>query len=155
MDGREHPLCDASAEDLARGAVEWLAEVMVADVKDPSLYHGLAGMVLALREAQWLRPAPPDRPRGRGTYGSAPAAGPGMRSPGPTTQSRSTPIEQPPKRPDLTKLEHPLQHASGAMSGVLSAYGSLADIRMVTVVRQVSTVDVWRILAVVATRLLW
>jgi len=39
-------------EDLARRGSDWLAEVMVDDREDPSLYHGLAGVVLALHEAE-------------------------------------------------------------------------------------------------------
>ncbi|WP_406047237.1 lanthionine synthetase LanC family protein [Kribbella sp. NBC_00889] len=35
---------------LARGAADWLVG-KVADCKDPSLYHGMAGIVLALQEA--------------------------------------------------------------------------------------------------------
>lgn len=38
-------------EDLARGAVEWLTK-QLGDLDDPSLYHGLAGVALALYEAQ-------------------------------------------------------------------------------------------------------
>jgi hypothetical protein len=38
-------------EVLARGASDWLAEC-AAGLDDPSLYHGLAGVVLALHEAE-------------------------------------------------------------------------------------------------------
>jgi hypothetical protein len=41
-----------SAERIARGAADWLAARVENGVQDPSLYHGLAGMVLALLEAQ-------------------------------------------------------------------------------------------------------
>ncbi|WP_325603961.1 lanthionine synthetase LanC family protein [Nocardioides sp.] len=36
---------------LARGAADWLLTMHSADVEDPSLYHGQAGVVLALQEA--------------------------------------------------------------------------------------------------------
>jgi hypothetical protein len=39
------------AEELARGAADWLVDGTVLDADDPSLYHGLAGVVLALHEA--------------------------------------------------------------------------------------------------------
>jgi len=52
VDGSEQSSCGAGrAEQLARGAADWLAGVAGADLKDPSLYHGMAGVVLALREA--------------------------------------------------------------------------------------------------------
>lgn len=38
-------------EGLARGAADWLNTAMMAQLDDPSLYHGLAGVVLALGEA--------------------------------------------------------------------------------------------------------
>jgi hypothetical protein len=38
-------------ENLARGATEWLADAVINKLADPSLYAGLAGAVLALREA--------------------------------------------------------------------------------------------------------
>ena len=41
----------AQAERLARGAADWLIDSSGLDPGDPSLYHGLAGMVLALHEA--------------------------------------------------------------------------------------------------------
>jgi Lanthionine synthetase C-like protein len=41
----------AQAARLARGAADWLAEGAVSDPADLSLYHGLAGVVLALHEA--------------------------------------------------------------------------------------------------------
>jgi hypothetical protein len=41
-----------AVERLARGAVDWLTEPTVMDSEDPSLYHGLAGVVLALHEAE-------------------------------------------------------------------------------------------------------
>jgi hypothetical protein len=40
-----------AAARLARRAVEWLINVHAADSADPSLYHGQAGVVLALKEA--------------------------------------------------------------------------------------------------------
>ncbi len=40
-----------SAEDLARGAADWLVDHAGPDLEDPSLYHGRAGVVLALHEA--------------------------------------------------------------------------------------------------------
>ena len=39
------------AADLARGAADWLVDHAEPDREDPSLYHGLAGVVLALHEA--------------------------------------------------------------------------------------------------------
>ena len=39
------------AADLALGAADWLVEGVGTDAGDPSLYHGLAGVVLALHEA--------------------------------------------------------------------------------------------------------
>jgi hypothetical protein len=39
------------AADLALGAADWLVEGVGTDPDDPSLYHGLAGVVLALHEA--------------------------------------------------------------------------------------------------------
>jgi hypothetical protein len=41
----------AQAERLARGAADWLIDATSADPEDASLYHGLAGVVLALHEA--------------------------------------------------------------------------------------------------------
>jgi lantibiotic modifying enzyme len=41
----------AQAERLARGAADWILGGSGADSGDPSLYHGLAGVVLALHEA--------------------------------------------------------------------------------------------------------
>jgi hypothetical protein len=41
----------AQAARLARGAADWLIDGTGADPADPSLYHGLAGVVLALHEA--------------------------------------------------------------------------------------------------------
>jgi hypothetical protein len=41
----------AEAERLARRAVDWLLERPADETADPSLYHGRAGIVLALREA--------------------------------------------------------------------------------------------------------
>jgi hypothetical protein len=41
----------ARAAGLARGAADWLIEGTGVDPRDPSLYHGLAGVVLALEEA--------------------------------------------------------------------------------------------------------
>lgn len=40
------------AEHLARGAADWLAERVEVGVDDPSLYHGLAGILMALHEAR-------------------------------------------------------------------------------------------------------
>jgi hypothetical protein len=42
---------DAQAARLARGAADWLLDGAGADCGDVSLYHGLAGVVLALHEA--------------------------------------------------------------------------------------------------------
>ena len=41
----------AEAARLARGAADWLIDGSGADPDDPTLYHGLAGVVLALHEA--------------------------------------------------------------------------------------------------------
>ncbi len=41
----------AQAARLARGAADWLIDGPGADLGDPSLYHGLAGIVIALHEA--------------------------------------------------------------------------------------------------------
>jgi len=41
----------AQAASLARGAADWLLDGTGVDPADPSLYHGLAGVVLALHEA--------------------------------------------------------------------------------------------------------
>lgn len=41
----------AQAARLARGAADWLTSARADDLGDPSLYHGLAGVVLALHEA--------------------------------------------------------------------------------------------------------
>ena len=41
----------ARAAQLARGAADWLVDGDLLDVYDPSLYHVLAGVVLALHEA--------------------------------------------------------------------------------------------------------
>ena len=41
----------AQAARLARGAADWLIDSTGGDPGDPSLYHGLAGVVLALHEA--------------------------------------------------------------------------------------------------------
>ena len=41
----------AHAACLARGAADWLIDGAGVDAGDPSLYHGLAGVVLALHEA--------------------------------------------------------------------------------------------------------
>ena len=49
--GRE-PSRGTRAADLARGGADWLADAASVDRDDPSLYHGLAGMVVALREAE-------------------------------------------------------------------------------------------------------
>jgi hypothetical protein len=43
--------CGAQAARLARGATDWLIDGPAVDPGDPSLYHGLAGVVLALHEA--------------------------------------------------------------------------------------------------------
>lgn len=42
----------ARAAQLARGAADWLVAGAVSDAADASLYHGLAGVALALHEAQ-------------------------------------------------------------------------------------------------------
>ncbi len=39
-------------ERLARGAADWLTEATMVDSEDASLYHGLAGVLLALQEAE-------------------------------------------------------------------------------------------------------
>jgi hypothetical protein len=39
------------AARVARRAADWLVDVTGVDCGDPSLYHGLAGVVLALHEA--------------------------------------------------------------------------------------------------------
>jgi len=39
-------------ERLARGAADWLTDATMLDPEDASLYHGLAGVVLALQEAE-------------------------------------------------------------------------------------------------------
>lgn len=52
MDRLEDPSDAAYAEQLARGVANWLAAAVTTDLDDPSLYHGLAGVVLALREAE-------------------------------------------------------------------------------------------------------
>ena len=41
----------AQAEQLARGAADWISEDSRLEGDDPSLYHGRAGVVLALQEA--------------------------------------------------------------------------------------------------------
>jgi hypothetical protein len=41
----------ARAARLARGAADWLIDGTDVDAGDRSLYHGLAGVVLALHEA--------------------------------------------------------------------------------------------------------
>ncbi|HET7018236.1 MAG TPA: lanthionine synthetase LanC family protein [Streptosporangiaceae bacterium] len=41
----------AQAARLALGTADWLADGHGAEPEDPSLYHGLAGVVLALHEA--------------------------------------------------------------------------------------------------------
>jgi lanthionine synthetase-like protein len=41
----------ARAEELARGAADWLVDGAATDPDDPSLYHGAAGVLLALHEA--------------------------------------------------------------------------------------------------------
>jgi hypothetical protein len=46
------PSRGACAADLARGGADWLADAASVDRDDPSLYHGLAGVVVALREAE-------------------------------------------------------------------------------------------------------
>lgn len=53
----------ARAARLARGGADWLIGSGAADLEDPSLYHGLPGVVLALHEAhqhfgdEWYRQA--------------------------------------------------------------------------------------------------
>src|SRR3954465_25929 len=44
------PVCGQRADALALGAAEWLGTAMV-ELDDPSLYSGMAGVVLALSEA--------------------------------------------------------------------------------------------------------
>ncbi|MDA8322978.1 MAG: lanthionine synthetase C family protein [Actinomycetota bacterium] len=55
------------AADLARRAADWLVSGAGSDPGDPSLYHGLAGIVLALHEA--------DQHFGDDRYGAAAARG--------------------------------------------------------------------------------
>lgn len=57
----------AQAARLARGAADWLIDGTEVDFEDPSLYHGLAGVVLALHEA--------DQHFGDERYGRAVARG--------------------------------------------------------------------------------
>lgn len=52
MDGSAQVTRDFGAARLAAGAVDWLIDDGAVESKDPSLYHGLAGVLLALREAQ-------------------------------------------------------------------------------------------------------
>jgi Lanthionine synthetase C-like protein len=52
MDASDQLSRGVEAARLARGAVDWLIEGAAVDPEDPSLYHGLAGVVLALEEAQ-------------------------------------------------------------------------------------------------------
>jgi hypothetical protein len=52
MDASHQLSRGVEAERLARGAVDWLIDGAAVDPQDPSLYHGLAGVVLALQEAQ-------------------------------------------------------------------------------------------------------
>jgi hypothetical protein len=52
MEGFEQLSHGVEAAHLASGAVDWLVDRVAVDAEDPSLYQGLAGMVLALREAQ-------------------------------------------------------------------------------------------------------
>ena len=51
MDRPDQLLHGAQAAQLARGAADWLIDGTGTDPADPSLYHGLAGVVLALHEA--------------------------------------------------------------------------------------------------------
>jgi hypothetical protein len=55
------------AARLARAAVDWLVEGTALGTQDPSLYHGLAGVVLALEEV--------NRHFGDERYGDAAARG--------------------------------------------------------------------------------
>lgn len=50
MGTSDRPARIQQATRLARGAADWMVDG-VADCEDPSLYHGLAGIVLALQEA--------------------------------------------------------------------------------------------------------
>jgi hypothetical protein len=53
VSGSELLSLGARAEGLAFGGIEWLVDgPAVLDANDPSLYHGLAGVLLALHEAQ-------------------------------------------------------------------------------------------------------
>lgn len=52
MDGSAHMTRGVGAARLAAGAVDWLIDDGAVESMDPSLYHGLAGVLLALREAQ-------------------------------------------------------------------------------------------------------
>ncbi len=60
------------AADLARRAADWLVDSARSDPGDPSLYHGLAGIVLALHEAH--------QHFGDDRYGEAAASGADMLS---------------------------------------------------------------------------
>lgn len=51
MDRLDQLARGAHAGRLARGAADWLVDGTALDMTDPSLYHGLAGVVLALHEA--------------------------------------------------------------------------------------------------------
>jgi hypothetical protein len=51
MGGPDQRSRGARAARLARAAADWLIDGAGADPADPSLYHGLAGVVLALNEA--------------------------------------------------------------------------------------------------------
>lgn len=67
MGGADQTSRSARAARLARAAADWLVGRTGADVEDPSLYHGLAGVVLALHEAH--------RHFGDDRYGEAVARG--------------------------------------------------------------------------------
>lgn len=51
MDPLDQATRGVRAEDLARAGADWLAERALSDLEDLSLYHGLAGVVIALQEA--------------------------------------------------------------------------------------------------------
>ncbi len=67
MDDRDQAARGERAASLARSAADWLAGGQGLDPGDPSLYHGLAGVVLALHEAH--------RHFGDDRYGEAAARG--------------------------------------------------------------------------------
>ncbi|MEJ7755968.1 MAG: lanthionine synthetase LanC family protein [Nocardioidaceae bacterium] len=52
MDGSAQVTRGLGAAHLAAGAVDWLIDDGAVESEDPSLYHGLAGVLLSLREVQ-------------------------------------------------------------------------------------------------------